>query len=441
MVELHRSRRRKNDFHQEEEMIFSLARGVFRIFGAQKKCFKMKIGILREGKVPPDSRVPIAPVQCKIIKDRAPIEVMVQPSAGRCFSDKEYLAAGARLQEDLGACQILMGVKEVPVDLLLEDKTYLFFSHTIKMQSYNRKLLQAVLKKRIRLIDYEVLTNEEGNRLIAFGRFAGMVGAHNALYTYGRRTGAFQLRRMKDCRDYAEAKALYKGITWPPVKIVLTGTGRVGSGAAEVLRDMGIPEVSTEDFLGKTFPGAVFVQLRAPQYVSHKSGFPFDPRHYYAHPEEYSSAFAPFARVADIFINGIFWDNRAPVFFGLDDMQRTDFRIQVIADVTCDIAPVSSVPSTIRASTIAQPVYGFDPFTGLEVPPWQQGAIDVMAIDNLPNEMPRDASTAFGNMFLDAVLPEFFKSHSTVLERATITDDGKLCPRFAYLQGFVDGKA
>ncbi len=401
----------------------------------------MKIGILREGKVPPDSRVPIAPAQCKIIKDRAPIEVVVQPFAGRCFSDKEYLAAGARLQEDLGECQILMGVKEVPVDLLMEDKTYLFFSHTIKMQSYNRKLLQAVLKKHIRLIDYEVLTNEEGNRLIAFGRFAGMVGAHNALYTYGRRTGSFHLRRMKDCRDYAEAKFLYKSIPWPPLKIVLTGTGRVGAGAAEVLHDMGIMEVDAADFLNKSFSKAVFTQLRTPQYVAHKRGGLFDPRHYYTHPEEYRSTFAPFASTADIFINGIFWDNRAPAFFTLEEMQRDDFHIQVIADVTCDIAPVSSVPSTIRASTIAQPVYGFDPFTGLEVPPWHQGAIDVMAIDNLPNEMPRDASTAFGHMFLDAVLPEFFKSHSAVLERATIADGGKLCPRFAYLQGFVDGKA
>ncbi|MEY4135603.1 MAG: hypothetical protein RL386_1953 [Bacteroidota bacterium] len=401
----------------------------------------MKIGILREGKVPPDSRAPIAPIQCRRIRDRAPIEMVVQSFPGRCFSDKEYLAAGARLQEDLGECQIILGVKEVPVDVLLPGKTYLFFSHTIKMQSYNRKLLQAVLKKKVRLIDYEVLTDEEGNRLIAFGRFAGMVGAHNALYTYGRRSGAFQLRRMKDCRDYAEAKALYKKIQWPPVKIVLTGTGRVGAGAAEVLRDMGIREVGAGDFLGASYTEAVFTQLRAPQYVAPKSGSPFEPRHYYAHPEAYRSAFAPFAQTADIFINGIFWDNRAPAFFTLEEMRRADFRIRVIADVTCDIAPVSSVPSTIRASTIAQPIYGFDPFSGLEAPPHLGRSIDVMAIDNLPNEMPRDASTAFGNMFIEAVLPEFYKSHSDVLERATIADNGKLCPRFAYLQGFVDGKA
>jgi saccharopine dehydrogenase (NAD+, L-lysine-forming) len=400
----------------------------------------MKIGILREGKVPPDSRAPIAPIQCKAIKDRAPIEMIVQSFPGRCFSDKEYLAAGARLQEDLGDCQIIMGVKEVPVDLLIPDKTYLFFSHTIKMQSYNRKLLQAVLKKKVRLIDYEVLTDEAGNRLIAFGRFAGMVGAHNALYTYGRRSGAFHLRRMKDCRDYAEAKALYRKIQWPPVKIVLTGTGGGGAGAAEVLRDMGIREVSAGDFLEANCTDAIFTQLRAPQYVAHKSGAPFESRHYYAHPEAYRSAFAPFARTADIFINGIFWDNRAPAFFTLEEMCRADFRIRVIADVTCDIAPVSSVPSTIRASTIAQPIYGFDPFTGLEAPPHLERSIDVMAIDNLPNEMPRDASAAFGNMFVESVLPEFFKSQSSVLERATISEGGVLCPRFAYLQGFVDGK-
>lgn len=400
----------------------------------------MKIGIIREGKTPPDSRVPLTPDQCRTTRDRGPVDIVVQPFPGRCFSDKEYLAAGVRLQEDLSSCSVLMGVKEVPVDLLLEDKTYLFFSHTIKKQPYNRKLLQAVLKKKIRLIDYEVLTDEEGNRLIAFGKFAGMVGAHNALYTYGQRTGAFHLRRMKDCRDYAEAKSLYKTMHWPPVRIVLTGTGRVGAGAAEVLRDMGIREVNPEDFLEKNFHEAVFTQLSAPHYVEHKSGFPFDPRHYYSHPDEYRSAFAPYARKADIFINGIFWDNRAPAFFTREDMLGADFRIRVIADVTCDIAPVSSVPSTLRPSTIEHPLYGFDPFTGQEAPLHLEQVIDVMAIDNLPNEMPRDASSAFGQMFIDRVLPEFFKSHSTILERATIADGGALCPRFKYLQAYAEGK-
>lgn len=397
----------------------------------------MKMGILREGKVPADSRVPIVPEQCRKIQQRAPVEVAVQPFAGRCFSDKEFLQAGIRLQEDLQDCTLLLGVKEVPIQHLIPGKTYLFFSHTIKKQPYNRKLLQAVLEKDIRLIDYEVLTDDEGERLIAFGKFAGMVGAHNALYAYGERTQAFRLRRMKDCRDYAEAKMLYRHMQWPPVKIVLTGTGRVGRGAAEVLRDMGIREVDAETFVQKDFQEAVFTQLRAREYVRHQEGLPFEPRHYYAHPGEYESAFAPFAAAADIFINGIFWDNRAPVFFTREMMRQPDFRIRTIADVTCDIAPVSSVPSTIRPSTIAAPVYGYDPRTGEEVAPYQEHRIDVMAIDNLPNEMPRDASTAFGQMFLDRVLPEFFKSHSPVLERATIADKGALCPLFSYLEDYV----
>ena len=397
----------------------------------------MKMGILREGKVPADSRVPIVPEQCRTIKQRAPVEVAVQPFGGRCFSDREFLQAGIRLQEDLQDCTLLLGVKEVPVHQLIPGKTYLFYSNTIKNQPYDRKLLQAVLEKDIRLIDDEVLTDDEGERLIAFGKFAGMVGAHNALYAYGERTQAFRLRRMKNCRDYAEAKTLYRYIQWPPLKIVLTGTGRVGRGAAEVLRDMGIREVDAESFVQKDFQEAVFTQLRAREYVRHQEGLPFEPRHYYAHPDEYESAFAPFAAAADIFINGIFWDNRAPVFFTREMMSQPGFRIKTIADVTCDIAPVSSVPSTIRPSTIAAPVYGYDPRTGEEVAPYLGQHIDVMAIDNLPNEMPRDASAAFGQMFLDRVLPEFFKSHSPVLERATIADKGALCPLFSYLEDYV----
>ncbi|MBK6949400.1 MAG: alanine dehydrogenase [Haliscomenobacter sp.] len=397
----------------------------------------MKMGILREGKVPADSRVPIIPEQCRQIQQRAPVEVAVQPFAGRCFSDKEFLQAGIRLQEDLQDCTLLMGVKEVPVQQLIPGRR-IFFSHTIKKQPYNRNLLQAVLEKDIRLIDYEVLTDDEGERLIAFGKFAGMVGAHNALYAYGERTHAFRLRRMKDCRDYAEAKLLYRNMQWPPLKIVLTGMGRVGSGAAEVLRDMGIREVDSASFVKKQFQEAVFTQLRAREYVRHGAGLPFEPRHYYAHPEEYESAFASFAEAADIFINGIFWDNRAPVFFTREMMNHPRFRIRTIADVTCDIAPVSSVPSTIRPSTIAAPVYGYDPYKGKEVAPYLEQGIDVMAIDNLPNEMPRDASAAFGQMFLDRVLPEFFKSHSPVLERATIADKGALCPLFSYLEDYVN---
>lgn len=399
----------------------------------------LKIGIIREGKVPPDARVPLNPSHCAQAQKEFPVKVLVQPSAGRCFTDTEYTQAEIAMSEEVQGCDVLLGVKEVPIDMLIPGKTYFFFSHTIKEQSYNRKLLKAILAKNIRMIDYEVLTDEQGQRLIAFGKFAGMVGAHNALWTYAQRTGSFQLKRMKDCKDYAEAIDMYKRTPWPVVKIVLTGSGRVGMGSAVVLRDMGIREVDPIEFLMENFKEPVFTILHSEDYVARKDRHHFDKPRFHSHPEEYYSIFEPYFQVADILINGIFWDNRAPAFFTKADMRRPDFRIRVIADVTCDIAPLSSIPSTLKASTIADPVFGYDPFTESECAPYQEHCIDVMSIDNLPNELPRDASTAFGSMFIHRILPEFFKEKSAVLERATIAENGKLTPRYAYLQNYVDG--
>ncbi|MCB0662354.1 MAG: alanine dehydrogenase [Saprospiraceae bacterium] len=400
----------------------------------------MKIGIIREGKNPPDSRVPLTPEQCAFIRQQG-IDLVVQPSPNRCYSDAEYIDAGVPLQDDMDDCDVLMGVKEVPVDLLLAGKTYFFFSHTIKEQAYNRKLLREILEKNIRLIDYEVLTDDKGVRVIAFGKFAGMVGAHNALWTYGKRTGAFSLPRMKDLHDYAAAREVYKAMQWPAIKIVLTGTGRVGKGSALVLDDMGIKKVSPEEFLTKEFSEAVYTQLKCNDYVARKDDKPFVHNDFYAHPKEFKSTFAPYFQQADIMINGIYWDNDAPAFFTVEEMQSKDFKIEVIADVTCDIAPVSSIPSTLKASTIADPVFGFDPTTGEETQPYQDEMVDMMTIDNLPNELSRDASEAFGKQFLSFVFEELRSPESSkLLERATITRDGHLTERYAYLQGFVDAE-
>ncbi len=397
----------------------------------------MKIGIIKEGKVPPDFRVLLTPAQCKQAMHDFPVEIVVESCPTRCYKDEEYQQQGILVTNDISDCDVLMGVKEVPVSQLIPNKTYFFFSHTIKKQPYNRKLLWAILDKNIRLVDYEVLKDEQENRLIAFGRFAGMVGAHNALWTFGQRTGAFSMPRMKDFHDYQEATSFYKTIHFPAVKIVLTGTGRVATGAAHVLRDMGIEQVSPEDFLEKTFLNAVFTQLNCQHYVAKKNGKAYAKSDFYEHPERFKSIFAPYYRAADIMINGIFWDNRAPAFFTLEEMASPDFNIQVIADVTCDIGPVSSIPATLRASTIADPVYGFDPKTGKETPPHQPGCVDMMSIDNLPNEMPRDASEAFGKQFLTHILPELCKPKSQVIELGTITRDGHLTRHFSYLADYA----
>ena len=399
---------------------------------------KLKIGLLREGKTPPDARVPLAPSQCAALQRQFPLTIVAQPSPHRAFTDAEYREQGIALQEDLSDCDVLLGVKEVSADALIPEKTYLFFSHTIKKQPYNRAMLQTILERRIRLIDYEVITTDEGARLVAFGYFAGLVGAHNALWAYGRRSGAFELPRLHQLRQYSEAKAAYETVNWPPVRIVLTGSGRVAQGAIRCLHDMGIRQASPVDFLKKQFDAPVFTQLHAQEYARHSDRLRiFNKAHFYAHGDEYTSAFAPYAAAADIFINAIYYDPKAPAFFTPEEMAQADFRIRVIADITCDIAPESSVPSTLRACSIADPVFGYDPVTRKETAPFGANVIDMMTVDNLPSELPRDASDYFGRQLTDHVIPEFFKENSPRLERACIAQGGALTPLYAYLSDYV----
>ncbi|GJM33300.1 MAG: alanine dehydrogenase [Saprospiraceae bacterium] len=398
----------------------------------------MKVGIIREGKTPPDARVLFSPNQCaNVLVDYHQFKLVVQPSPIRCFHDEEYLQLGVPMSEDIQDCDLLLGIKEVPIHQLIPNKAYCFFSHTLKKQAYNRDLLRAILDKNIQLIDYEAMKGDRGRRLIAFGYYAGMVGAYNAIWTYGQRSGAYQMKRLKDCFDYAEAKQQYAGLKLPPIRIVLTGTGRVGKGAADVLHEMGIRQVEPAKFLKQTFNEAVFTRLECRHYAARKDGSVFSKQDFYDNPELFKSVFGPYTQKADLMINGIFWNNKSPVFFSKEEMKRPDFNIQVIADVTCDIAPVSSIPSTLKASTIADPVFGYDPQTEKETAPFQKHVIDMMTIDNLPSEMPRDASKAFGNMFLEKILPEFLKPKSLILERATIAKDGKLGPHFQYLREYV----
>lgn len=401
----------------------------------------MKIGILREGKIPHDDRVALTPAQCKLLMGNPHnFEIIVQPSPHRCYTDEEYLSAGVPVREDISGSDIILGVKEVPVKDLLSGKTYFFFSHTIKKQAHNRKLLQAILEKQITMIDYETLEDEKGSRLIAFGKYAGIVGAHNGIWTYGRRTGTFEWPRLKDLHDYEEARAVYKMSVLPPVRIVVTGSGRVAGGAISALQEMRIREISPEEYLtGAAYEEPVFTHLTSKHYVKRKDGSDFDKSDFYANPDGYTSAFEPYTRVTDIFLNCIYWDINAPAFFKMGDISSTAFRISVIGDITCDIAPASSVPTTIRASTIDDPVFGIDRRTYLETKPYLPESIDVMSIDNLPNELPRDASRYFGDQFVKIIIPELEAEESAILDRATIAKAGRLMPEYQYLASYVAG--
>lgn len=400
----------------------------------------MKIGILKETREPKDNRVPLTPSQCAIWKEENPdAEIYVQPCNYRCYSNEEYRYHGIELKNDLSDCDILLGVKEIPPQYLLEGKTYLIFSHTIKKQQHNQQLLQAVLEKKIRLIDWEALTDEKRKRLIAFGRWAGIVGAYHAIRMIGLRTGYFVLRQMSECHNFADAEKEFDKLKFPPFKIVLTGTGRVSKGAAFLLDLVGIKKVDPYDFCNNEFNEIVYAQLSSGDMYYKEGADKFDSNDYHAHPEQYKSNFYPFTRSADVMINGIYWDQRIPVFFTQEEMKEKDFRIKIISDITCDIAPNASIPSTIMPSLISVPYYGYDPQTGQIIKPFTPDSIDIMAIDNLPNELPRDASEDFGNMLMSRILPEFKKPESKIIYNATITLDGKLNKPYSYLSDYAQG--
>lgn len=401
----------------------------------------IKVGLIREGKVPPDKRVPFTPIQVEEIGQRfSNVKIYCQHSTVRCFHDSEYEAMGAEILTDMTGCDILMGIKEVPVSELISGKTYLFFSHTIKKQPYNRKLLQEVIRKKIRLIDYEAMKDKQGNRLVAFGRYAGIVGAYNGLWTYGQRFGGFKLRRAFECFDVNDLKLELRKVFLPPVKIILTGAGRVGRGAMESLDTAGIRKVSPADFLNRQFDEPVYVQLSSADYHTRKQGGHFNREEFHYHPDRYSSHFTDFTKVADVLMAGAFWNPEAPVLFTREDMLSKDFKIKIIADITCDIE--GSIPSTKKASSIPDPIYDYDSKTDSLQPPLSDDRfITVMAVDNLPCELPRSASEEFGKDLIDRILkPLFIDDQEGIIERATIAKDGALTENFEYLRDYVSSK-
>jgi saccharopine dehydrogenase (NAD+, L-lysine-forming) len=400
----------------------------------------LKIGLIREGKIPPDKRVAFTPLQVEEIHQRFPhVTVVCETSDIRCFKDEEYNALDIEVTDDVQDCDILMGIKEVPIPSLIPGKTYLFFSHTLKKQPYNRKLLQAALEKKIRLIDYEALKDKQGNRLVAFGRYAGIVGAYNGLWTYGNRFKKFSLRRAFECFDVNDLKLELGKVKLPPIKILLTGAGRVGKGAMETLDSARIRKVNIHDYLYKRFDEPVYIQLSSSDYHTRKEGGHFNREEFHQYPERYSSHFSDFTKVTDMLLAGAFWNPRAPVLFTREEMQSPDFKIRIIADITCDIN--GSIPSTQRASTIPDPIYDYDPVTNSLHPPFTNDAfVSVMAVDNLPCELPRSASEEFGRDLIDRILKPLLGDDSeSIIERATITQHGQLTSQFAYLYDYASG--
>lgn len=400
----------------------------------------MKFALIKERKNPPDRRVVFSPEELLNVKTRFPqAEFIVESSDIRVFPDSAYRALGFEVTDDVSDADVFLGVKEVPIEALIPNKKYFFFSHTIKKQSYNRSLLQAILEKNIELYDHETIVKQSGTRLIGFGRYAGLVGAYNGFRALGLRDGLFNLPKVETLDDLNAVKRELDKITIPPIKILLSGTGKVAYGAKEIIDHLKIKEISTALYLTSMFTEPVYCMIDVMDYNKRKDGKVGSKLKFYKYPEDYESNFMPYAKETDLFVAGHFYGNNAPYLFTREDAKSTDFKINLVADISCDID--GPVASTIRASTIADPFYGYDAQTEKEVAFDAKNAITVMAVDNLPCELPKDASEGFGEMFLEHVIPAFFNDDERgILKRAKITKDGQLTKRFEYLQDYVDGE-
>ncbi|HEX3167722.1 MAG TPA: NAD(P)-dependent oxidoreductase [Chitinophagaceae bacterium] len=395
-----------------------------------------RIGLIREGKVPADNRVALTPAQCKWIhKNSSDVEIIAQSSTVRCFTDREYENAGVKVKDDMSECDILMGIKEIPVEQLLPGKTYLFFSHTKKKQPKNQKMLQAILEKKITLIDYECLEHEDGQRIIGFGFFAGVVGAHNGMMAYGNRTGLYKLDRVFKQRSFRELIHTYFGIRLPNVKIAVTGSGRVAHGILEIMNLMGIHEVEPDDYLVRRFAYPVYTQLKGADLYSRKDNGKYRRLEFHEHPELYRCDFLPYAEQTDILLNGVYWDKNVPRLFEKENIQADTFIIRTIADITDDAG--GSVPVNLGDQAIENPIYGVDRSTLQKTEPYLPNSIDIMAVGNLPNELPRDASRYFGEQLIKHVLENLVGEGSPIIERATMVRDGKLTAHYEYLKEYA----
>jgi saccharopine dehydrogenase (NAD+, L-lysine forming) len=398
----------------------------------------VSIGVVRETKNPPDRRVAVTPEEgANILKLFPFVSLFIQADNNRCFSDKEYESQGLMVVDNLDHCDILIGVKEVAVEKLIPNKTYMFFSHTTKQQPYNKKLLKKILKYKITLIDYEHLTNDSNIRLIAFSRWAGTIGCYNGLKTLGEKHNLFNLKPLFQIKHvYEMFDELNAARNLSPLKFLITGHGRAGTGAQEIFNYLEIPEVTPEEFLNSNFEHAVFSIIDPHDYVERLDCKKFTLQHFFDNPTMYRSIFTPYTKVTDLLVSCHFWDPNSPVLMTRKEMQSDDFKISVIADITCDIN--GSIPSTIRPSCIEKPIYGYNPFTGKETDPFNRYSVTVMAVDNLPGELPRDTSSDFSKVLVEKILPSLLvEDEQDIIKRATITVNGKLTDNYSYLKDYA----
>ena len=398
------------------------------------------IGIIRESRND-ENRTPLVPEHIKKYKESNPnINFIIQPSNSRCFSDEEYELCGAKINENLNECSIIFGVKEIDPNILINNRTYLFFSHTFKInkqqkniEKHKKDLLLSILNKKITLIDYENIRGKNGTRCLGFGRFAGIVGCYNTLNLLLKVLGKQSLASAYKINDYERLVLNLKNLYFPKTKILVTGDGRVAKGVIELLNQTNIKAVSKKDFLEKKFDQPIFCNLETKDYVTNNSSPNFNLEHFIDNPQDYSSSALQYLKETDILISAHYWDPSSPKIFENEDLKVLQ-NLKIVGDITCDIN--GSVPTTIRSTTIEEPNYWIERYTLKEIDENNDG-IAVMAVDNLPSELPRDSSTEFSEGIIKEVLPFLLKEDDGRILNGTITTDGSFLEKYNYLNDYI----
>jgi len=425
-----------------------------------------QIAIRREDMYEWERRVPLVPEDVRGLIGGG-LSIRVQRSTKRAFSEEEYREAGCTLVDEVTGVPLVIGLKEVPVDAFERDTVYVFFSHTIKGQPANMPMLRRVLDLGCTIIDYERIVDDEGRRLIFFGNYAGYAGAIDTLWTLGRRLAAegvaSPFEAIRQASEYAsldDAKQAVKAVgeeirrnglpeAISPLVIGVAGYGNVSQGAQAILDLLPIAETSPADLIGGTETGGEPIRkvvFREEDTVLRLDpSAPFDLQEYYDRPERYRGAFERYLPKLDVLINCIYWEAKYPRLVTKDAIRSLYAegrpRLRVIGDISCDVE--GGVETTVKATEPDDPIYVYLPEEDRAVSGVEGSGPVVMAVDILPSELPREASTYFSKI-LTRYIPQIAAADFTVgfeeldlpaeLKRAVIAYRGDLAPAYRHLE-------
>lgn len=420
-----------------------------------------------------ERRAPLTPADLKTIIAQTNCEAYLENSPRRFFKDQEYSAIGAKVCQGMNEGEVILGIKEIPVEKLINNKIYIFFSHTIKGQKVNMPMLKRIMEGGSTLIDYEKITDSRGVRQVYFGNYAGDVGTLNILWLMGeywefqgiktpflKCKQALNYHSLEEAREHLrEVGQLIKTHGLPkelgPLVIGILGYGNVSKGAQSILACLPVQRILVEnlkEFIeGKSgnLNSVYLLIFEEKHLVQNQQGQKFDLQEYYQYPARYQSQFEQYLPYLSILINATYWDNRYPRFVsweGLKKLYQQDKKpkLQGIADITCDIN--GSIECNVKTTNSGQPAYLCNPHTKTMTDGHKGEGIVLLAVDNLPAELPYDASVFFSNQ-LKRYLPNILEANYTIplkqsglnadLQKAVIVQNGELTESFKYLEQYL----